>query len=220
MNDASEGGLEMRQLPDSPDARLFVELASHIADLGEAQAALELARTGIRRGGQLADAQIALIGYAAVAYCRTYFPSKVRTAITKHVSIPDEHSTLHEHITDYRNRRVAHSQSELSSTFAYIGFDAQGIRPGVIGFTIAQEIPHSFLEQWIALIDQLMDQLSDLKAEVEARIVEAVAATNLDVVRGWPSRPDLREQLDTEFTARTSRGRYPTTWTTFWSRTD
>jgi hypothetical protein len=220
MNDASKSDLEMRQLPDSPDARLFVELSSYKADLGEAQTALELALTGLREGGPLANAQVSLIGYAAVAYCRTYFSSKVRKTMTKHVSIPDEHSKLHAHITEYRNRQVAHSQSQLSSTFAFIGFDAQGIRPGVLAFTASQEIPYSFLERWIELIDHLMSQLSELQTEVEARILTAVAAMSPDDVRAWKTLPDRTELPVTEFTARTSRGRYPTQWTTFWSRTD
>ncbi len=213
-------GLETRHLPDSVDARLFVEFSSYQADLTEARTALELAISGIGDEGPLDDARQFLIGYAAVAYCRTYFHSKVRAPITDHISIPAEHAELHARITEYRNQRVAHSQSQLATTFAFVGIDTDGsIRPGVIGMTAAQEIPANFLEQWITLIDLIADLIGELQTEVEARIIQHVAAKDVAEVRAWamwPARVDLPQSA---FTARSSRGRYPTTWTTFWDRT-
>jgi hypothetical protein len=221
MSTPEPSDLELRLLPYSPDARLFVELSSYQADLGEARTALELALAGAGQQGPLGDAVKILIGYAAIAYCRTYFVSKVRAPMTDHVSIPEEHSTLHAHITDYRNKRVAHSQSQLSATFAFIGLDADGsIRPGVIGMTAAQEIPGSLIAPWLALIDLLSDQVGDLQAEVESRIVKDVAAKDIDEVRGWSMWPTLEERYDVDFTAKTSRGRYPTGLVLYWSRTD
>lgn len=212
-------GLETRHLPDSADSRLFVELSSYQADLTEARTALELAIAGIDDAGLLGDARQFLVGYAAVAYCRTYFDSAVRSPMTERIDIPLEHAELHAQITDYRNKRVAHSQSHLASTFAFIGIDNDGsIRPGVIGMTATQEVPASFLERWISLIDLISELLSELQAEVEARIIHDVAATDVDEVRAWAMWPARADLPDSAFTARTSRGRYPTTWTTFWSR--
>ncbi len=214
-------GLELRHLPDSPDARLFVELSSYQADLTEARTALELAISGFGDQGPLGDARQFLIGYAAAAYCRTYFNSKVREPMTNRVRIPAEHSELHALITDYRNKRVAHSQSHLVSTFAFVGLDTDGsIRPSIFGMTVAQEIPANLLEPWITLIDVISDLFGDLQAEVEARIVQNVAATNIDEVRAWAMWPTPVDQLDSAITARRSRGRYPTTWTNYWGRAD
>lgn len=221
MSASQPSGLEYRHLPDSADARLFVELSSYQADLTEARAALELAVASFQDQGPLGDARQSLIGYAAVAYCRTYFPSNVRTPLTARMTIPTEHQALHDLITEYRNRRVAHSQSQLSSTFAFIGIDADGsIRPGVIGITSAQEIPGSLLQQWITLIDLIADRISDLQIEVEARIIAVVTTMDVADVRAWAMWPTLVTRFDSDFSARPSRGRYPTGWTVYWGRTD
>lgn len=209
-------GLELRLLPDSPDARLFVELSSYTADLIEAKSALELALASIGGDGPLSNAHAFLTGFAAVAYCRTYFSSNVRTPMTERVSIPDEPADVHIHITEYRNRRVAHTQSHLSSTFAFVGIDADGIRPGIIAATASAEIPAAILERWMTLIDVLIQRVGALQAEVETRILETVVRTDLGQVRTWRSRPDIVEQPASAFTARLSRGRYPTEWTVYW----
>jgi hypothetical protein len=221
MNTPQPSDLELRQLPDSADARLFVELASYQADLTESRAALSLAIAALGDDGPMGNTHHYLVGYAAVAYCRTYFPSKVRTPMTDHLSIPEEHAELHTHITDYRNRRVAHSQSQLTSTFAFVGLDVDGtIRPGVIAMTASQEIPIGFLKPWIALIDLISERILGLLTEVETRIIREVAAKDTDEVRAWAMWPARAELPDSAFTAKSSRGRYPTEWTSFWSNTD
>jgi len=220
MSIPSPAGLEFRQLPDSPDARLYVELFSHVVDLTGAKSALELVLTGMADHGPLPDSYAFLVGYAAVAYCRTYFPSKVRAPLTDHVSVPDTYSELHAHITDYRNRHVAHSQSQLSVTLALVELDADGLRPGVIAATSSQEFPSSFLKPWIALIDHLDEELGERRDEVEARIVKDMSRLSLDEVRAWRSRPDIVERPVSEFAGRRSRGRYPTGWSVYWHPVD
>ena len=57
-------------VPNSVDARLFVELSSYGTDLTEARHALKLAVEGVE-GSPLRVAAAYLIGFATVAYCRT-----------------------------------------------------------------------------------------------------------------------------------------------------
>lgn len=215
MSDTSPSGLELRQLPDSPDARRFVELSSYAADLTEAHSAIELALRAFADGEPLADAHAHLVGYGAVAYCRPFFSSKVRTSMTRAEYVPAEFDDLHTLITDYRNRRVAHSHSDLSSTFAFVGVDGKGIRPGVIAVTAAQELPVPSLERWLPLIDHLLDRIDEQLTELESRIVTTVASIDSDVVRSWPSMPTREVRPFEEFSAGNSRGRYPTGWTAY-----
>ncbi|WP_156376834.1 hypothetical protein [Yonghaparkia sp. Root332] len=221
MSTPQSPGLTPRLLPDSVDSRLFVELASYAADLLEASAAIDLAFRSRADDGPLDDATGFLIGYAAMAYCRTYFPSKVRRPMTDYVSIPTEHGAVHALITDYRNRRVAHSHSQLASTFAVIVLDANGSpRPGVFGLTTSQVLPPEVLDAWAELITVLSDRLGELQNEVEARLNAVIAATDREEIRRWPAGPAVSAQFSTDFTARDSRSRYPDTWTEFWSRDD
>ena len=59
----------------SPDARLFIELSSHAAELTEAHHALELALQEHDPGSTLADAGPYLVGFAVVAYGRSILHS-------------------------------------------------------------------------------------------------------------------------------------------------
>lgn len=215
MSDPPASDLELRQLPDSPDARRFVELSSYSADLNEAYAAVDLALRGFAEGELLMDAHAHLVGYAAVAYCRVFLPSKVRRSLDSREFVPAEFTELHELITDYRNRRVAHAHSKLSSTFAFIGIDSSGIRPSLIALTPAQELPASVLMRWQALIDRVTDTIADQQREVESRIIASLVTVDLDVIRSWSQMPELTVRPTAELTARTSRGPYPTGYTMY-----
>jgi hypothetical protein len=215
MSNPPASDLELRQLPDSPDARRFVELSSYAADLGEAHAALDLALRGFAEGEPLMSAHAHLVGYAAIAYCRVFFPSKVRPSLDARECVPAEFTELHELITDYRNRRVAHAQSQLSSTFAFIGLDSSGIRPSLIALTPAQELPAAVLTRWQALMDHVSDTIADRQRDVESRIIASLGTVDLDEIRSSPSMPELNVRPTAEFTARTSRGRYPNSYTLF-----
>ena len=75
----SNGGqtvFECVMVPDSVDARLFVELSSYGADLSEARHALDLASEG---GGDspLRAASAYLIDFAGLAYCRPFFSPRM-----------------------------------------------------------------------------------------------------------------------------------------------
>ena len=110
---------EFVMVDDSDDARWFVELSSCAADLVEARDALGLAlRSMADDASPLQDAERSLVANAAMAYCRTFFPSKVRRPVTNVVEIPQEFAATHQRVAMFRNRAIAHSQSDLSVTYA------------------------------------------------------------------------------------------------------
>src|SRR4051794_32002570 len=70
-----ERRFELMMVNESDDARLFVELSSHAADLAEARDSLELAlRSMPDPDSPLRDAERSLVANATMAYCRTFFP--------------------------------------------------------------------------------------------------------------------------------------------------
>lgn len=81
---------------DSPDARLFIDLSSHTADLTEALHALDLAISSRDHDSSLAEARVFLVGYAVGSYCRTILASNVRNRLTDYVDIPADLRTTHE----------------------------------------------------------------------------------------------------------------------------
>jgi hypothetical protein len=113
MHDAdAERSLLVVAVPDSPDARVFVEMSSFGADLSQASHALGLAMDATDD-----DVREFLLGYAVVAYCRTVMPSNVRGPLTDYISIPDGLRDVHDQVRSFRNGTIAHSQSDLSVTY-------------------------------------------------------------------------------------------------------
>lgn len=49
----------------------------------------------------------------------------MRGPVTKFIEVPEEHSAAHDLVTMYRNRTVAHSQSDLLVTYAVGVLDAR-----------------------------------------------------------------------------------------------
>ena len=109
---------------DSADARLFIELSSHAADLTEASEALHWAlQPG--QDGPLDNVKPYLIGFAAVSYCRCFLHSNVRTPLGDYIDMPPELMRTHERIKAFRNQTIAHSQSELAVTYPVGVFDSE-----------------------------------------------------------------------------------------------
>ncbi|TFD65153.1 hypothetical protein [Cryobacterium ruanii] len=156
MNIGGETAFKYVMIPDSADVRLFAELLSYGTDLSEARYALDLASDGIE-DSPLRDAAVYLVGFAALAYCRTFFTSNVRKSTTDHISIPVELEDLHRLIGAFRNTTIAHSQSELATTFPIGVLDAGTLRVRCDSSdlvsdapaTIAEPLPHlSVLGPW------------------------------------------------------------------------
>ena len=68
----AERSLLVVVVPDSPDARLFVEMSSFGADLSQASQAL-----GLAIDANDDDVREFLLGFAVVASCRTVLPSNI-----------------------------------------------------------------------------------------------------------------------------------------------
>ena len=116
MDEGDAGNPLIVAVEHSPDARLFIELSSHAADLTEASDALDWALRPAQ-GDPLADVKRHLIGSAVVSYCRCFVPSSVRTSLGEFINMPPAMIEVHEAIRAFRNQTVAHSQSELAITF-------------------------------------------------------------------------------------------------------
>jgi len=206
---SDENRFEFVLLDASADARRFVELCSHAADLVEAQDALELAlRTMADPDSPLKDVERSLVANAATAYCRTFFDSKVREKMTALVKIPEEHCTTHELVAAYRNRTIAHSQSDLSVTYAVGVLDADSLNPlFVAGLSVVSPMPpESFLDLVEAVIERLDDVIDPVRERLAAELAGSDRVAMLARTRALAGRP----LWAADFEARTARPGYPT----------
>lgn len=221
MISSEETYLKFVTVPDSDDARLFVELSSYGADLAEARHALDLAISTRAESSQLGDTPAPyLIAFAVVAYCRTYFPSKVRKALTEHIAIPEELSDIHRLVGAFRNTTIAHSQSELATTFPVAVLDTATLRVrDVTAATVSQTLPPPLVDRFRELVITADDLLFETTEAVRQRLVEELSGSDLSRLVNQGGQMKVVDATDADFAPRTKRRPYPTTHTRYWSQT-
>ncbi|MCC2315283.1 hypothetical protein [Cellulomonas xiejunii] len=198
---------------DSDDARLFIELSSYAVDLVEARDALALAlQSTAPADSPLQNAERSLIANAAMAYCRTFFPSKVRRPITTFVQIPARVCATHDLVAKFRNRMIAHSQSDLSVTYAVGVLDADTHQVlDVSAPNISSTIPPEQVRNFIELVAAVTAELDDVIAPVRTRLMAKLAAADRATLLEAGLSPTPRMLPATEFGSPRSRPPYPTT---------
>ena len=203
---------------DSPDARLFIELSSHAADLTEADHALELALQEHDPGSSLADARPYLVGFAVVAYGRSVLHSNVRGRLTDHVNVPDHFADVHEQIKDFRNATIAHSQSELSVTYPMGFLDPNTLEVShVAAVTMGSTLPIAVTQRFRKLVEAMIDQLDQAIEPIRARLEDGLRQTNPDALLAG-ARPTVLTRAADDFEPRSKRTSYPTRQTLYWDQ--
>lgn len=202
---------EFVMVGDSDDARLFIELSSHAADLVEARDALELAlRSMPDTESPLQDAERSLVANAAMAYCRTFFPSKVRRPVTDFVEIPQAFAATHEVVAMFRNRTIAHSQSDLSVTYAVGVCDAEALEVlDVTAPNISSTMPPEQVRSFIDLVNTVGEQLDEVIEPIRMRLMERLAVADRGALIKDGPRPAVRALWAAEFGSQTTRAPYP-----------
>ena len=202
---------EFVMVDDSDDARLFIELSSHAADLVEARDALELAlRSMLDTYSPLQDAERALVANAAMAYCRTFFPSKVRRPVTKFVEIPQAFSATHELVAMFRNRTIAHSQSDLSITYAVGVLDGDTLEVlDVSAPNISSTMPPEQVRKFLDLVNTVEALLDEVIGPIRTRLMGRLADADRAALIKDGLRLTARVLLAAEFGSQTTRPPYP-----------
>ena len=196
---------------DSNDARLFIELSSHAADLVEARDALVLAlRSMPDPDSPLRDAERSLVANAAMAYCRTFFPSKVRRPVTVFVEIPQALVATHELVAMFRNRTIAHSQSDLSVTYALGVLDAETLEVvDVTAPNISSPMPPEQVRSFLDLVTTVEERLDEVIEPIRMRLTERLADADRPALLKDGQKPTVRVLPAAEFDSRTTRPPYP-----------
>lgn len=201
---------------DSSDARLFIELSSYGADLVEARHALDLAIRGDEEGWPFADANAYLIGFAAIAYCRSILLSNVRGRLTDHIAVPPELIDIHEQVKSFRNGTIAHSQSELSVTYPVGVLDAATLEVRFIAAaTVTSSLPRPVVRRFRTLVVAMEELLDGAILPIRARLEDRMRKADPRDLVAQPL-PEVVEKFADEFNPRTKRPPYSKSHTIYW----
>jgi hypothetical protein len=215
-DDGAKQPFSMVWLADSSDARLFIELSSYASDLAEAREALDQAILGLEGRSRLTDASRHLIGLAVIAYCRTILSSDVRGRLTDHVDVPDALIDVHDQVRVYRNATIAHSQSELATTYAFgvVDSDTLEVRDVMAG-TIHIPLPTPLVHEFRTLIDAMDCRLDEVIEPVRVRLMNRLRKGD-PTSWAFGKKPGVLEKWASDFNARSRRPPYPTGHTVYW----
>lgn len=197
-------------IPDSPDARLLVELSSYADDLSDAGNAMDLA---IDAGSQ-SPLWSPLTSYAVVAYMRAFGPSNVRSGLLHHISIPEAIADTHRMIHVYRNTTVAHSQSQLSMSLPIALLSDDQRVEKVMPFAVRHDLPPSVATRIAQAIDVVSALVETLIKPLVDRLADEHAQTSPATIASWPI-PDFNHGDAGQFTG-DSRRRHSPRFTFYW----
>lgn len=201
-------------VPDSPEVRRLAVLGSLNADLTEAALALELASEHTEADNDHDRALYRqLVALAVVVYGRAQTKSGARKALWSYVTVPSNLVPTHEQVMKFRNRTIAHSESENESTYvvADLTSDTGSVTVDrALVVTTASPAPHTFVHRFQALVAELQ---ALLKAEIEVARTAVIAS--IDEQQGselWREgrRPQLVPRLISEWDPDSRRPPYPT----------
>jgi hypothetical protein len=198
------------KVPDSDDARLFIELSSYASDLTEALSALDMA---LDSDG---DARPFLIGFAVVAYWRCFGLSKVRVRLDEHVEIPERMLKTHQLVKVFRDATIAHSQSELAVTHPVAVLDSHTLEvKDVSALTVISTLPSSVARDFKSLIEAVQELLDEAIEPIRGRLESDLRRADRTQLLADATLATI-DRLAADFDPNTRRAKYPAAQTFYW----
>ena len=144
----------------------------------------------------------------------------MRKPVTAHIEIPAELEEIHRLVGAFRNTTVAHSQSELSTTFPVGILDAGTLRVrDVTAATYSQTLPPPLVSRFLELLEVVDDLLFEAIEPVRQRLIEKLGRSDRAAMVTRGVRPNVIDASDSDFDPRTKRLPYPTSNKLHWTLT-
>ena len=120
----------------------------------------------------------------------------------------------------FRNTTIAHSQSELETTFPVGILDAGTLRVrDVTAATSSQTLPPLIVSRFLALLETVDELLFEVTEPVRQRLIKELGTSDRAGMVAGGARLSLINATDADFDPRTKRSRYPTSNKLHWSST-
>ena len=158
-------------------ARKFALLSAFADDLRVALQALEAARS--MSAGDSHDIMLRshLISSGVIAYWRCFPAARGKPSLDAHIKLSWSWTEEHERSRLWRNRVVAHSDSAMKRTVAYVWLEndeGEVTAKGLVPYTVQTPVPQEQMDSFISLVTEVQ-----LLVEAEQRVLAARARFRL-----------------------------------------
>ena len=144
----------------------------------------------------------------------------MRKPLTTHIEIPVEFAEIHPLVGAFRNTTIAHSQSELSTTFPVGILDAGTLRVRhVTAATYSQTLQPPMVSRFLELLEAVDDLLFEAIEPVRQRLIEKLGGSDRAAMVASGVRTVVINATDADFDPRTKRLPYPISHKLHWSST-
>ncbi|RZS57732.1 hypothetical protein EV141_1451 [Microcella putealis] len=201
-------------VPDSPEVRRLAALGSLNADLTEAALALGLVSEYTEADNDHDRALYRqLLALAVVVYGRAQTKSGARKALWSYVTVPPNLESTHDQVMKFRNRTIAHSESENESTYVMADLASDGgpitVERALV-ITAASPSPRTFVHRFQALVAELQVLLRTKIEVARAAVIALIDTQQSGDLWREGRQPQLVPRLISDWDPDTRRPPYPT----------
>jgi hypothetical protein len=167
--------------------------------------------------GEGSDVWEPLTSHAVTAYIRPFIHSNVRARLDQlpgFPGIPHDLLAIHDAIRKYRNRTIAHSQSELVTPLPVAMMSEAGQELHVYGMSVVHLMPQVMAERFAYLLETMERIVDEITEPVQVRLRTWLQTQMPEMISQWKG-PEVTHSIDSEFNSTRRRGSVPR-FTNYW----
>lgn len=200
-------------VPNSPEAQKLALLGGFMADLREAADAFAIADSFSEENEDPGTAIYRfLVAHGVVAYARCFASSNVRARLDGCIPVPPDFTETHHGLIYLRNRTIAHSESNLQTTFAVVELSRDGTAVVVdraLSMTFTTGTPRQVMQKARRLVTELQASLQMELDKAKTAVVGSIDMASATELWSTGIQPQLTPTDSREWAPETRRSKYP-----------